>query len=135
MTDYSVKLCVLQMNRDILQKIFQQMLMELFDMNADTLLAANNIEYNENTLRELANVFFPARSQFLKMLENNLILYMRAGDIRPLEYPCVHVQCITDILTWWAMNAYIAMPDISVPRDKARQIAVDLVAKAYLIKT
>jgi hypothetical protein len=59
---------------------------------------------------------------------------MEVGEIRRLEYPRVHVQSINDILTWWAMNAYIAMPDVSVPRETAREIAVDLVARAYLTK-
>jgi AcrR family transcriptional regulator len=37
---------------------FTQMIADLFDMEADTLLATNNIEHNAGILRELANVFF-----------------------------------------------------------------------------
>lgn len=117
-----------------INKGFRQMISEIFDMNADTLLGTNNIEYNADILCELANAFFPARDKFLQEMESNLISYMEVGEIRRLEYPRVHVQSINDILTWWAMNAYIAMPDVSVPRETAREIAVDLVARAYLTK-
>lgn len=115
-------------------KTFTQMVSDIFDMEADTLLATNNIEHNAGILRELADVFFPARAKFLQVMEKNLNIYMEAGEIRQLDYPRVHVQCINDMLTWWAMNAYIAMPDISVPRETAKKIAVDLVARAYLMK-
>lgn len=115
-------------------KSFIQFISEIFDMNADYLLATNNIEHNANILKDLATIFFPSQVRFLNKVEENLKLYMEAGEIRQLEYPRVHVQSINDILTWWAMNAYIAMPDISVPRETAKQIAVDLVAHAYLKK-
>lgn len=118
-------------NKNIV-KGFTQIITELFDFHADVLLGTNNIEHNANILRELANVFFPAREGFFKVMENILNVYMEAGEIRQLEHPRVHIQSINDILTWWAMNAYIAMPDVSVPREAARDIAVDLVARAYL---
>ncbi|SDX49155.1 TetR/AcrR family transcriptional regulator [Paenibacillus sp. CF384] len=112
-------------------KSFTQMVADIFDMSADILLATGNIETNASILRELANSFFPARDEFFRVFEHNLNLYMAAGEIRKLDYPRVHVQSINDILTWWAMNANIAMPEISVPRAAAREIAVDLVARAY----
>ena len=115
-------------------KDFQQMIFELFDSSADTLLGTNNIEYNAGILRELANAFFPAREEYFRTMEKNLITYMNAGEIRQLDYPRIHVQSIIDILTWWAMNAYIVMPDLHVPRESARKIAVDLLARAYLSK-
>ncbi|SFS63998.1 TetR/AcrR family transcriptional regulator [Paenibacillus sp. BC26] len=114
-------------------KSFTQMVADIFDMSADILLATGNIETNASILRELANSFFPARDQFFRIFENNLMTFMEAGEIRKLDYPRVHVQSINDILTWWAMNANIAMPEISVPRAAARDIAVDLVARAYVI--
>lgn len=114
-------------------KRFEQMVSDTFDMSADILLATGNIETNASILRELADVFFPAKDKFFQVFEHNLTIYMEAGEIRKLDYPRVHVQCINDILTWWAMNANILMPDISVPRDAAREIAVDLVARAYVI--
>ncbi|GFN32285.1 TetR family transcriptional regulator [Paenibacillus xylaniclasticus] len=114
-------------------KSFKQMISDIFDMNADVLLATGNIETNASILRELANAFFPAKERFFQVFEHNLTIYMEAGEIQKLDYPRVHVQCINDILTWWAMNANILMPDISVPRDKARETAVDLVTRAYFI--
>jgi AcrR family transcriptional regulator len=111
---------------------FAQMITDIFDILADTLLATDNIETNAGILRELANAFFPARNQFLQVIEENLKIYMETEEIRRLDFPRVHVQSIIDILTWWAMNAYIAMPDISVPRGTARENAVGLVARAYL---
>ncbi|QHT60946.1 TetR family transcriptional regulator [Paenibacillus lycopersici] len=114
-------------------KRFKQMVADIFDMSADILLATGNVETNANILRELANGFFPVRDRFFRVFEHNLTIYKEAGEIRQLDYPRVHVQCINDILTWWAMNANILMPDLSVPRDTAREIAVDLVTRAYLI--
>ena len=111
---------------------FVQMIADIFDMLADALLATGNIATNAGILRELADAFFPVQKQFLQVLEANLKVYMEADEIRKLDFPCIHVQSIVDILTWWAMNAYIAMPEISVPRGTAREIAVDLVARAYL---
>lgn len=113
-------------------KRFKQMVSDIFDMCADILLATGNIETNASILRELANAFFPTKDRFFQVFEHNLMIYMEAGEIRKLDYPRVHVQCINDILTWWAMNANILMPEISVPRDAARETAVDLVARAYL---
>ncbi|MFC5406152.1 TetR/AcrR family transcriptional regulator [Cohnella soli] len=114
-------------------KRFKQMISDIFDMSADILLATGNIETNASILRELAKVFFPAKEKFFQVFEQNLTIYMEDGEIRKLDYPRVHVQCINDILTWWAMNANILMPEISVPRDAAREISVDLVARSYLI--
>ena len=114
-------------------KRFKQMVSDIFDMSADILLATGNIETNASILPELADAFFPVKDKFFQVFEHNLTIYMEAGEIRKMEYPRVHVQCINDILVWWAMNANILMPDISVPRDAAREIAVDLVARAYLI--
>lgn len=113
---------------------FTEMVSDIFDMDADILLGTNNIEHNAGVLHELANSFFPAREKFFNIMEKNLITYMEAGEIRQLEYPRIHVQSINDILSWWAMNAYIAIPDVSVPRETAKKIAVDLVARAYLTK-
>lgn len=114
-------------------KPFKQMIADIFDMSADILLATGNIETNASILRELAAAFFPLKDKFFQVFEQNLTIYMEAGEIRKLDFPRVHVQCINDILTWWAMNANILMPDISVPRDAARETAIDLVARAYLI--
>ncbi|EPY10961.1 TetR/AcrR family transcriptional regulator [Paenibacillus alvei] len=114
-------------------KRFKQMVSDIFDMSADILLATGNIETNASILPELADAFFPVKDKFFQVFEHNLTIYMEAGEIRKMDYPRVHVQCINDILVWWAMNANILMPDISVPRDAAREIAVDLVARAYLI--
>ncbi|MNG05882.1 hypothetical protein D3C84_890960 [compost metagenome] len=116
-----------------ISKRFKQMVSDIFDMSADILLATGNIETNASILRELANTFIPAKDKFFQVFEHNLTVYMEAGEIQKLDYPRVHVRCINDILTWWAMNANILMPDRSVPRDAAREIAVDLVARAYLI--
>lgn len=114
-------------------KPFKQMVADIFDMSADILLATGNIETNASILRKLADAFFPAKDKFFEVFERNLTIYTEAGEIRKLDYPRVHVQCINDILTWWAMNANILMPELSVPRDAAREIAVDLVTKAYLV--
>jgi AcrR family transcriptional regulator len=114
-------------------KDFKQMVSNVFDMSADILLATGNIEANAGILKELAKAFFPSKNKFFQVFERNLTIYMEAGEIRKLDYPRVHVQCINDILTWWAMNANILMPEISVPRDASREIAVDLVSRAYLI--
>lgn len=113
-------------------KGFSQIISELFDFHADVLLGTNNIEHNADILRELADVFFPALERFYKDMECMLKFYMEAGEVRQLEHLQVHIQSINDILTWWAMNAYIAMPEVSVQRETARDIAVDLVARAYL---
>jgi AcrR family transcriptional regulator len=112
---------------------FVQMISDLFDFHADTLLATGNIEQNANILRELAEAFFLVRGQFMQMVEDNLNRYMESGEIRCLEYPHVHVQSIIDVLTWWAMNSYISMK-ISVPREIAKKTAVDLLTHAYLKK-
>lgn len=111
---------------------FIQLISATFDMNADTLLGTGNIETNADELPELASLFFALRDRFFSMVESALRRYMAEGEIRDLEFPRVHVQSIMDILTWWAMNAYIAMPDVSVPRETARKIAVDLLERAYL---
>jgi len=113
---------------------FVQMITDIFDMEADVLLATNNIETNADILQKLAKAFFAARKEFFQVMEENLMIYIKTGELRQLDFPRVHVQSIDDILTWWAMNASIAMPDVSVPREKAREIAVDLVARAYLTK-
>jgi AcrR family transcriptional regulator len=125
---------ILKITKDdgTISRSFVQMITDLFDMLADVLLATGNIETNAGLLRELATAFFPARDRFFQVMEENLKIYMQAQEIRPLEFIRVHVQSINDILTWWAMNAYIAMPEISVPRETAREIAVDIVARAYL---
>jgi hypothetical protein len=112
-------------------KSFPQMTRELFDFLADVLLGLNNIEQNAAILSDLAEAFFPARADFFRSMENALMIYRQAGEIRQLEHLRIHIQSIIDILTWWAMNAYIAMPEISLPREAAREIAVDLVARAY----
>lgn len=111
---------------------FPQMLSDMFDVDADALLGMNNIEHNADILRELAPVYFTMREELFRVMEENLVIYMGAGEIRQVEYPRIHVQSITDILTWWAMNAYVAMPEKAVPRETARKIAVDLVLRAYL---
>ncbi len=113
-------------------KGFSQMITELFDFLADILLGTGNIESNANILPELANAFFPARENFFIMMEEALNIYIKAGEVRKLEHTRIHVQSITDILTWWAMNAYIAMPDVSVPEEIAQQISVELIERAYL---
>jgi AcrR family transcriptional regulator len=118
--------------KGVIQKSFVQMVSDIFDMCADSLLATNNIEHNQDILWGLAKVFFPARDRFFQLIEQNIKLYMNSGEIRQLEYPQVHLQSIVDVLTWWAMNAYIAMPDVSIPRETAKKIAVDLLAHAYL---
>lgn len=114
-------------------KPFKQMVSDIFDMSADILLATGNIETNASILPELASTFFPAKNRFFEVFEENLTKYMETGEIQKLDYPRIHVQCINDILTWWAMNANILMPDMSIPRDAAREIAVDLVTRAYII--
>ncbi len=113
-------------------KSFRQLITEMFDIHADTLLATGNIETNAAILPELARIFFPMRQRYFLAMEKALMLYAEAGEIRKIEYPLVHVQSIIDISTWWAMNAYIAMPNLVVPREKAREIAVDLITRAYL---
>lgn len=113
---------------------FVQMLSDIFDMEADSLLAFNNVEHNAGILCEIADVFFPARKRFRQVMEENLTTYMDLGEVRQLDYPRIHVKCIDGILTWWAMNAYIAMPDVTIQRESAREIAVDLIARAYLTK-
>lgn len=112
---------------------FEEMISDLFDFHADTLLATGNIEQNADLLRELANPFFTALTEFRQAVEDNLKFYMAAGEIRQLEYPHMHVQCIIDVLTWWAMNAYISRK-ISVPREIAKRTTVDLLTHAYLKK-
>ncbi len=116
----------------VIIKPFSQMISEFFDFHADVLLGTNNIEHNADILRELANVYFPARTAFFDDLAKVLNLYMESGEIRQLEHLRVHVQSIMDILTWWAMNAYIAMPEVSVPRETAQKIAVEILERAYL---
>lgn len=117
-----------------INRSFVQMVSDLFDMSADYLLAFGNIERNADLLRELADAFLPARIEAFVTVEKNLKLYEEAGEIRKIDYSLVHVQSILDILTWWAMNAYIAMPEVSVPREIAKKIAVDLLSHAYLKK-
>lgn len=111
---------------------FIELITATFDLNADSLLATGNIETNADVLPELANAFLPLRDNFLHDVESALWRYMDNGEIRMMEYPRVHVQNIMDILTWWAMNAYITMPDISVPKETAKKIAIDLLTHAYL---
>lgn len=113
---------------------FVDYISDLFDIHADILLATNNIEHNADLFPELADEFFRIKEGHFSEMENMLVAYMNAGEIRQLSYPRVHIQCITDILTWWAMNAFIALPDISVPRETAKKIAVDLVLRAYTVK-
>jgi AcrR family transcriptional regulator len=114
-------------------KSFPQMIAELFDFLADVLLGTNNIEHNADSLRELSDVFFPAVKAFYQTLEDALCVYMQSGEVRQLDHLPLHRQSIVDIVTWWAMNAYIAMPEISLPQETAREIAVDLVSRAYLM--
>jgi AcrR family transcriptional regulator len=128
----SFNLLAITNENGVIHKSFVQMVSDIFDMCADSLLATNNIEHNQDILGGLARIFFPARDQFFQLIEQNLKLYMNTGEIRQLEYPRVQVQSIIDVLTWWAMNAYIAMPDVSIPREIAKKIAVDLLAHAYL---
>lgn len=113
-------------------KSFSQMMAELFDFYADVLLGTNNIEYHADILQELAAAFFSAKAAYFQALEGDLNHYIAAGEVRKLDHLRIHLQSITDILTWWAMNAYIAMPDVSLPQEAAREIAVDLVSRAYL---
>lgn len=111
---------------------FAGLISMLFDMHAETLLATGNIEHNADILPELAEEFFAFRRNGFDIIERLLRQYMQSGEIRMLEYPRVHVQSIADILTWWAMNAYIAMPEIAIPRETGKAIALDLLSHAYL---
>lgn len=127
---FGQEMCIANEQGDIVRP-FPELMRQIFDMNAETLLATNNIESNADKLPALADAFFAAREQFFGLLEENLRLYEAAGIIRPLTHRRLHVQSIVDILTWWAMNAYVALPDQAVPRDEAREIAVGLVVRAY----
>lgn len=127
---YSNLLRVADQNGKI-DKPFSAFIEGIFDMNADSLLATNNIEHNSDILPELWGLFNPTRERFFTTFQEIIMQYSQARLIRPITYPRVHVQSILDILTWWAMNAYIALPDISVPREEAKQIAIDLVVAAY----
>lgn len=113
---------------------FVDMISDIFDMLADILLATSIIERNADILPQLANAFFAVKDAYMKKMEENLELYMKADEVRQLEYVKIHVQSITDIITWWAANAYISLPDIVMPRETARKIAIDILERAYLTK-
>ncbi len=111
---------------------FIELISRMYDMHADVLMATNNIEHNADLFPDLADAFFSFRKEGFVILEDAIARYMRTGEIRTMEYPRIHMQNINDISTWWAMNAYIAMPDVMVPRETGKKIAVDLLARAYL---
>ncbi len=112
-------------------KDFPTFVSEIFDMCADYLLAFNNIETNAGVLEELWQEFFAARTSFYEKLQENLKCYMEVGQIRQIDYLPLHVENMIHILTWWSMNSYISMPQIEVPREVSKEIAVGMIVRAY----
>lgn len=112
-------------------KDFPTFISGIFDMCADYLPAFNNIETNAGILKELWQIFLPARARFYAKLADHLQCYMDAGLIHPIDYLPLHVENIVHILTWWSTNAYMSMPQLAIPREAARENGVGMVVRAY----
>ncbi len=112
-------------------KSFPTFVSEIFDMCADYLLAFNNIETNAGVLEELWQDFLSARTNFYEKLEDNLKCYIEDGQIRQIDYLPLHVENIIHILTWWSVNSYMSMPQITVTREVAKEIGVGMIVRAY----
>lgn len=114
-------------------KDFQALISEIFDMCADYLVAFNNIETNAGVLEELWQEFYPARTRFYKKLEEFLVCYMQAGQIRKLDYLPLHVNNMIETIAWWSVNSHMQMPEITMSRAAAKENCVSILVRAYCV--
>lgn len=120
-------------NEGNINKNFNKLMDELFDLFADYLLAFDNIEKNAYALKELSEEYLPWKAAYVKRLGELLQLYMNAREIRELTHISSHVQFLTDTLTWWALNSNLSIPKEPVPRKEAKEICLGIIQRAYQI--
>lgn len=117
--------------RGNIRRDFPILTSELFDFFADYLFATDKIKKNAEIYQELREVYFPGERKYFLKLTDCLKRYMEAGQIRSFGHIMSHASYLTDTMTWWAMNANIQNPQDPVPRDRAREICVGIIQRAY----
>ncbi|HEY5563629.1 MAG TPA: TetR/AcrR family transcriptional regulator [Clostridiaceae bacterium] len=112
---------------------FKDMLSNLFDLEAEYRVAFNviNANYDIDCVKELASLFYFSKARMLEVFEKNIDIYIKNGEVRNISYPKLHIESLTEIIAWWAMHIGDRNPDISVETSKAKEIAIDLVMRAY----
>ena len=115
----------------IVTKDFLTLMGELFDYFADYLLALDCIEKNVDVLKELGEVYLPEKRRYFMLMREYLELYEKMGQITALSFRDSHIVFLTDTLTWWALNSLLAIPDQQIPRDKAKEICMGIIKRAY----
>jgi AcrR family transcriptional regulator len=112
---------------------FKDMLSNLFDLEAEYRVAFNviNANYDIDCVKELASLFYSSKARMLEIFEKNINIYIKNGEVRNISYPKLHIESLTEIIAWWAMHIGDRNPDISVETSRAKEIAIDLVMRAY----
>lgn len=114
---------------------FVDMFSTAFDCAASYNVGFNIISYNISALEEVKKVYMKFSYRVHEIFEENLLYYIKRGEVRKVELPELHIRNILEGITWWSMYLPYQVPDINVPVDKAKEIAVDIIKNAYLVKS
>lgn len=113
---------------------FDDMFSTVFDYAASYNVAFNIINDNRSVLYEVKKVHSQFSNRLYSLFEENLLQYIKRGEVRKVELPELHIRNIIEGITWWSMYLPYQVPDIDVPVHKAKEIALDILKHSYLIK-
>lgn len=113
---------------------FSETLGVFFDYAANYQIAFNTINDNRAALRDVEQVYRKHVNKLYKVIEDNLRLCIKRGEVRQVELPGLHIRNIIEGITWWAMHLPYQVADMNVDPAHAKQIALDVLRHAYLVK-
>lgn len=112
-------------------KNFPALAGDLFDFFADYLFATDNIKKNAEIYPERRAVYFLCEKRYFQKLSACLRQYMDIGQIRSFGHIMSHAFYLTDTMIWWALNVNIQNPNDPIPCDKAKEICISIIQRAY----
>lgn len=112
---------------------FAEMLSILFDYVADYHVAFSIINDNRDALPEIKAKYGEFVSRLYQVLEENLLVCIKRGEVRNVELPKLHIRNIVEEFVWWGMYLPYEVPDVVVPVSQAKGIVLDILRHAYLV--
>lgn len=122
----------IQSSNGMIKKDFCTLIEELFDFFATHLIAIDNIKHNAEQLGELKKLYLPEEKKFFEKFETCLNLYIETGQIRPIDYLPLYIPFLVNTLTWWAMNSLLSVESVTIPREIAKKICLEIIQRTYL---
>ncbi len=113
---------------------FADLLSTLFDYVANYHVAFSIINDNRPVLYEIEEKYRQYVNHLYKVIEENLLHYIKKGEVRNVELPKLHIRNILEGITWWGMYLPYQAPDMNLPVSKTKDIALDILKHAYMKK-